>query len=326
MTKVKGMRRTDGILVVDKPGGITSLDVVREVRRRFGIARAGHIGTLDPFATGVLPVALNEGTKLVPFLVEEPKEYEAVLQLGQETTTDDLEGETLLTGNTEKITPEAIRTVLERFRGKLQQVPPMFSAIKVAGQPLYRLARKGIEVERAPREVEVFSVEVGAIEVPRVAFRVSCSRGTYVRALARDAGRLLGCGAHLISLRRTVAGRFDLEKALAWETLKTLSGTDALEPWLIPPEQAVSHLPEVVGDDPLVEKVRFGKEMVLGDFRVDGLPLLKKGQQVRITSRLGGLVAIVRSEIAGVDLASTDVETILFRSLRVFRPQAERNT
>jgi tRNA pseudouridine55 synthase len=168
-----GMRMgIDGLLIVDKPEGITSLEVVREVKRRFHIKKAGHIGTLDPFATGVLPIVINEGTKLVPFLEEDPKEYEGVMKLGEETTTDDLTGEILSKKSLEEITPEMIQATFQAFLGKIPQIPSMFSARKVKGKPLYRLARKGIEVERKEREVEIFDIEVEEIDLPQVGFRV----------------------------------------------------------------------------------------------------------------------------------------------------------
>src|SRR3990172_2868611 len=170
----RGKMRVSGLLIVDKPEGITSLDVVREVKRQFRIKKAGHIGTLDPFATGVLPLALNEGTKLVPFLKEEPKEYEATLKLGEETTTDDPEGAVVSEKDWGGVTPEQIDSAFQSFLGKLLQRPPMFSAKKVNGQPLYRMARKGIEVEREEKEVEIFDLQVQTMHLPQVAFRVSC--------------------------------------------------------------------------------------------------------------------------------------------------------
>ena len=156
----------DGLLIVDKPEGITSLEAVREVKRRFHVKKAGHIGTLDPFATGVLPIAINEGTKLVPFLEEEPKEYEGVMKLGEETSTDDLTGEITSKKPWEDIPPGLIYSVFHTFLGKVQQIPPMFSAVKIQGKPLYRLARKGIEIERKERSVEIFDIQVEEIDLP----------------------------------------------------------------------------------------------------------------------------------------------------------------
>ncbi len=195
-----GMKRgIDGLLIVDKPEGITSLDVVREMKHRFGLKKAGHIGTLDPFATGVLPIVMNEGTKLVPFLEEGPKEYEVTLKLGEETTTDDWTGQVVVKQEWKEIQPETVEPLLHTFLGKTHQIPPMFSAVKIQGIPLYRLARKGIEVERKEREVEIYKIQMEGMELPLVHFRVCCSKGTYIRTLGRDIGRKAGCGAHLLS-------------------------------------------------------------------------------------------------------------------------------
>lgn len=173
----------DGLFIVDKPEGVTSLDVVREVKRRLHVKKAGHVGTLDPFATGVLPVVINEGTKLVPFLEDEPKEYEATLKFGEETRTDDLTGEVVAIRPWEGLKGQAIEEAFQSFLGRIHQIPPMFSAVKVQGMPLYRLARNGIEVERKAREVNIFNMQIEGIDLPQVRFRVSCSKGTYIRTL-----------------------------------------------------------------------------------------------------------------------------------------------
>jgi len=312
--------RVDGLLIADKPEGMTSLDVVRQVKRRLGAKRAGHIGTLDPFATGVLPIAVNEGTKLIPFINDEPKEYEATLKLGEETNTDDLTGEVVSGGPWEDVSPDVIRSAFRAFMGKIQQMPPMFSAIKREGKPLYRLAREGVEVERREREVEIFCLETQKISLPKVRFKVSCSKGTYIRALARDIGKKIGCGAHLLQLRRVRSGPFTLEQAISWESLKGLSTTHPSFPGLIPLERALPSLPEVIGDEPLIRKVRHGKEMVVRDLSAQTLPILEKGQWLKITSPGEGLVAILRSEVGGSEIACAPPERVALRPLRVFQP------
>ena len=312
--------RVDGLLVADKPEGMTSLDVVREVKRRLGAKRAGHIGTLDPFATGVLPIAVNEGTKLIPFINDEPKEYEATLKLGEETNTDDLTGRVVSSGPWEDISFDVIRFAFRTFLGKIRQIPPMFSAIKREGKPLYRLAREGVEVERREREVQIFCLQTQEISLPRVRFNVSCSRGTYIRALARDIGKKLGCGAHLLQLRRVRSGPFTLEQAISWERLKGLSTTNPSFPGLIPLEQALPSLPEVIGDEPLIRKVRHGKEMVVRDLSPRTLPVFEKGQWLKITSPEEGLVAILRSEVGGSEITCAPPERVALRPLRVFQP------
>jgi len=317
MEKRKGI---DGLLIVDKPEGITSLDVVREVKRRFGVERAGHIGTLDPFATGVLPVAMNEGTKLVPFLSEGPKDYQVTLQLGEETTTDDWTGQVVMRQEWEGLAAAGITALIHTFRGKILQTPPMFSAVKVQGRPLYRLARKGIEVERKEREVEIYRIQVEEIELPLVRFSLSCSKGTYVRALGRDIGRKLGCGAHLLQLRRVRSGPFTLEQAISWKRLTELSTADALHPWLISLSAALPDLPEVIGDERLVKMVRFGKEMMVQDLSPQALPAFEKGECLKMSSPDEGLVAILRSEVKGTDIPRANPEWVALRPLRVFRP------
>jgi tRNA pseudouridine55 synthase len=313
--------RVDGLLIVDKPEGMTSLEVVKEVKRRFRVKKAGHIGTLDPFATGVLPIVMNEGTKLVPFLEEEPKEYEALMKLGEETTTDDLTGKVTFSRAWEHVTPELIQTVLQEFLGRIQQIPPMFSALKIHGKPLYRLARKGIEVERKEREVEIFNIQTEEIKLPRIRFRVSCSKGTYIRSLGKDIGKKVGCGAHLLSLRRIRSGPFTLEKAIPWGRLKDFSEAKELQPWFISLEEALSGLPEVVGDERLVKKLRFGKEMVVSDLSSNPLPAFEKGQRLKMTSPEEGLVAVLRSEVRGSDIRQAPPGSVAFRPLRIFHQE-----
>jgi tRNA pseudouridine55 synthase len=315
MGKKKGI---DGLLIVDKPEGITSLDAVREIKHRFAVERAGHIGTLDPFATGVLPVATNEGTKLVPFLGEGPKDYRVTLRLGEETTTDDWTGQVVLRQEWEGLPPGEISALVHTFQGKMLQTPPMFSAVKVHGRPLYRLARRGIEVERKEREVEIYRIQTEEIELPIVHFSVSCSKGTYIRALGRDIGRKLGCGAHLLRLRRVRSGPFTLEQAISWEKLTNLSTPGALHPWLISMSAALPHLPEVIGDERLVKKVRFGKEMTVQDLSFLALPAFEKGEWLKMSSPEEGLVAILKSEVKGADIPRANPEWVALRPLRVF--------
>lgn len=311
----------DGLLSVDKPEGMTSLEVVREIKRRFHVKKAGHIGTLDPFATGVLPIVINEGTKLVPFLEEEPKEYDAILKLGEETTTDDLTGNVTLRKPWEGVTAESILTAFQGFLGRIHQIPPMFSALKIHGRPLYRLARKGMEVERKERQVQIFNIQIEEINLPRVRFQVSCSKGTYIRTLAKDIGRKIGCGGHLLSLRRVRSGPFTLERAIPWERLRGVTKVEGLKPWLISLREALSSLPEIIGDDRLVKKLRFGKEMVVKDLTPEALPAFEKGQWLKMTSPEEGLVAILRSEVRASDIQRGNPELVAFRPLRLFCEQ-----
>jgi tRNA pseudouridine55 synthase len=312
--------RVDGLLIVDKPEGITSLEVVREVKRRLGVTKAGHIGTLDPFATGILPIVINEGTKLVPFIREEPKEYEAVMKLGEETTTDDLTGEVISKKAWEEVSSETIFKVFRLFLGRISQIPPMFSAVKLKGKPLYQWARKGIEVDRKKKEIQIFEIQVEEIHPPQVRFRVSCSKGTYIRSLARDIGRKIGCGGHLLQLRRVRSGPFTLDKAILWKRLTNISKVEDLFPWLISLKEALPSLPEVIVDQQLVNKVRNGRGMVIRDLSFQRLPTFEKGQWLRITSPEEGLVAILRSEVREADIAQTNPNAVALRPLRIFQP------
>ena len=238
-----------GFVVVDKPAGITSHDVVSRVRRIFGTRRVGHTGTLDPFATGVLPVAVNDGTKAIPFLDEGIKVYEAVMQLGVATDTLDTTGVILHEAGWDGITRSDIADVLEKFCGPITQIPPMYSAIKRDGQPLYKLARQGQTVEREPRPVEIYSLELTAFEPPLVSFTVSCSRGTYVRTLADDIGSSLGCGAALKKLRRTASGPFSISSAVTVGQLEQAAAAGTLEQYLLSPSAALAHLPGIQVND-----------------------------------------------------------------------------
>jgi len=235
----------DGFLVVDKPAGVTSHDVVAILRRACRQKKIGHTGTLDPFATGVLPIALGEATKAITFLDEAVKEYRATLRLGISTDTQDLEGQVLQEREWRHITPAMVAAVLPDFSGEIYQTPPMFSALKRDGVPLYKLARKGETVERETRCIHIHSLTIDRIELPEVAFTVRCSRGTYVRTLANDIGESLGSGAHLLQLRRTASGPFSLARAFTLDELANSSAQEIAARYFTPIKAALSHLPEL---------------------------------------------------------------------------------
>ncbi|RMF63208.1 MAG: tRNA pseudouridine(55) synthase TruB [Calditrichaeota bacterium] len=207
------------ILTIDKPEGWTSFDVVKKVRSLLRVKKVGHAGTLDPFATGVLVVCTGRATKRVSALMGLDKEYVACLELGKETDTFDVTGKIVRRGDPGDVTAEKLQRVCADFRGEIEQIPPMFSAVKVGGKRLYKLARKGQVVERRPRRVVVHELELLHFENPFATIRVVCSKGTYIRTLAHDIGRRLGCGAYLKSLTRTRVGSFRLENALTVEEL-----------------------------------------------------------------------------------------------------------
>ncbi len=209
-----------GILNIDKPQGLTSHDVIVKVRQASGIRRVGHAGTLDPMATGVLLVCFGQGTRVSEYLMESPKAYRAQVRLGIATDTGDAEGRVISRSDPRGIALQEIERALASFQGRIQQVPPIYSALKKKGVPLYRLARQGVAVEPAPREVEIFGLEVLDWTPPFLEIEVTCSPGTYMRALARDLGEKVGCGAHLSILARLRCGRFTLEEAVTLQEVE----------------------------------------------------------------------------------------------------------
>ena len=235
-TSLAGGARLDGVLVIDKPSGPTSFDVVRQVRRVLGTRRVGHGGTLDPLATGVLPICLGEATKLAQFLLDADKEYEATLCFGVETDTYDAAGAVTERRSAAGLTAAAVESALAAFRGSIQQVPPRFSALKLRGRPLYAYARAGEEVEIAPRAVVIHEIALERwVDATEVAVSVRCSKGTYIRSLAFDLGRALGPGAHLTALRRTRSGPFRIDESHPLGEIETAP--------LIGLSEALAHLP-----------------------------------------------------------------------------------
>jgi len=212
-----------GVLLIDKAPGMTSHDVVAIARRQLNMKKIGHCGTLDPMATGLLMLVINRATKIQDLLMSEDKTYTGTLTLGATTSTQDKEGEIVEAKKVPALSEEEVKAAFACFTGKFEQIPPMVSAIKKNGVPLYKLARKGQVVERAPRPVHVTRYEVSRVELPEVDFTVDCSKGFYVRTYAHDIGEKLGCGGHLSALRRTRSGRFNLERAVPVEVLKKAS-------------------------------------------------------------------------------------------------------
>lgn len=236
----------DGVLVIDKPKGPTSFDVVRQVRGLLRVKKVGHTGTLDPMATGVLPLCLGEATKVAGFITEGDKAYDAVVRLGAETDTQDAEGKVVAEAPVPALTSALLEEVLGRFRGSFEQVPPMYSAVKVGGKRLYELARAGEEVERASRHVTVYELVLRDFSANQLRLSVRCSKGFFVRTLAYDIGRALGCGAHLEGLRRTHSGPFTLAQALPLADLAALAqAPEALARRLVPVSEALTDLPAV---------------------------------------------------------------------------------
>ena len=263
-------RLLDGVLLFDKPSGITSNTAVQKVRRLFGVEKAGHTGTLDPMATGLLPVCLGEATKFSQLLLEADKTYAATILLGVTTSTGDLEG-TVTKRGTVQAEREAIERVLKRFVGQILQTPSMYSAIKRGGQPLYKLARAGGEVPREPRSIVIRSLTVVGIEGEELKLSVSCSKGTYIRVLAEDIGRELGCGACLSALRREGVGGFRLSRStVTLEQLEQMAPTDR-DALLLAEDALVSSLPRLDLDAAGAWRLRHGQSVKRSEAHVAGL-------------------------------------------------------
>jgi tRNA pseudouridine55 synthase len=247
-----------GVLVVDKPIGLTSHDVVQIIRRGTGIRRAGHTGTLDPRASGVLVVLIGPAVRLSEYVSASDKRYQATIRLGSSTDTYDAEGVVTESAAWENITEEQFNEVLQKFVGEIEQVPPPYSAVKVKGKHAYDMAREGEEVDLEPRTIHVYSLEILEWAPPEVVIDVYCSSGTYVRSLANDLGKELGCGAHLIGLRRTKSGRFTLRDAIPLRKLQESFETGSWYRNLIPAAEALADWPMVELDADQVELVRHG--------------------------------------------------------------------
>ena len=252
MARKRRGRRVDGILVLDKPSGMSSNQALQRAKRLFDAAKAGHTGSLDPLATGVLPLCFGEATKFSRFLLDADKAYTSTFVLGVKTASGDAEGEILERCDASQVTEQDVLEALAGFRGEIEQVPSMYSAIKHQGKPLYKLARAGEEVERKARRVTVFELELTAFrpgERPEADVRLRCSKGTYVRSIAEDLGEALGCGAYVSALRRTAAGPFDESTMVSLDTLEVLAEREEYAPL----DALLQPLDAALGDLPLVE-------------------------------------------------------------------------
>lgn len=230
-------KELEGVLLVDKPKGLTSHDVVYRLRRKLGMKKIGHAGTLDPMATGLLIMLIGKATRISQYLMSVDKGYEGEATLGVVTDSQDAEGEVMETRPVPPLTEAQVREAMKGFLGDQYQTPPMHSAIKIDGVPLYKIARKGGEVEREPRFIRVMAFDLADFSSPRLAFRLQCTKGTYVRTIAHDLGQKLGCGAHLSALRRTASGQFNLGQCIALDALEAMPVPD-IEKRLIPVHEA----------------------------------------------------------------------------------------
>jgi tRNA pseudouridine55 synthase len=287
----------DAALLLDKPLGLSSNAALQRAKRTYRAAKAGHAGTLDPLASGLLVVLFGEATKFAGPLLDADKEYLATLKLGERTATGDAEGE-VLDKKSVQVTEAGVFCVLQRFQGEIEQLPPMHSALKHEGTPLYRLARRGQEVERKPRRVRISKLELMEFHGASLDLRVVCSKGTYIRVLAEDIGAALGCGAHLSALRRTASGRFRIEEAVSLEVLEKMNSEERMERLLSLPA-LLEGLPRA--ELGAVEEAR-----------------LRQGQALKISGLHAGLCAVVRPDGAVIGLGAADSEGAL-KPLRLTR-------
>jgi len=302
-----------GFLNIDKPAGWTSHDVVAKIRRALKMKRVGHLGTLDPQATGVLPICFGKGTKLSALLSSEDKEYEAVLRLGEETDTEDATGKVIHSTPVPEALQQAsgrstIEEALSSFLGNYLQKPPMYSAIKIKGVPLYKKARAGEIVDRPSRKVVIREISFSGMHGRDIAFRVACSKGTYIRTLCADLGKKLGVGGHLLSLRRTRSGCFFLDDAVELEAFISQARERPFSEWVYPLQAALSSLPALSVKSEYTSKVLHGVQVgIEGLLRWDAF---QKGDSLRILEPEGGLLAI---GIALSDSVASDEDASGFR-------------
>jgi tRNA pseudouridine55 synthase len=295
----------NGILIIDKPQGLTSFDVVRQVRRLCKTRRVGHAGTLDPLATGVLPVAVGWATRLVEYMMAGEKSYQATMQLGVVTDTQDSEGQILEEREWQHVDRAMLDQLIPEFVGTVDQLPPMYSALKKDGKPLYQLARQGIEVERKPRSVQIDSLVIDDFSLPHVTFTVRCSKGTYVRTLCHDLGQRLSCGAHMVALRRLSCGQFNSEACCTLEELQSLSEQGQRLPMLSPAEALADWATCHISGRPL-ERLQDGVAPNLADMDVTGL---SAGDQVRFLAD-NKLVAVAHFTPGGYGKRPGDFEIL----------------
>ncbi len=301
----------NGVLVLDKPKGITSQAAVNAVNKILKVKRAGHTGTLDPFATGVLPICVNSATKIIPYMDNHFKKYEALIRMGIKTDTLDLTGKVLQEREVGMIDKNALLDIFSRYRGKINQIPPMYSALKKDGIRLYEYARKGIEIERPSRSVVIKELELLELSPPFVRIMVECSRGTYIRVLASDISDELGCGGHLAELRRIESDGFKIDDAVTIEDIK--NGYVALTPL----GDALSHMEQIAVSADLADDIRQGKQVRKINLKPDQIPQFKRGDRLKIYES-SNLVSITEAVVDSSDFSNLDKGAVILKLLRVF--------
>ncbi|HVO68066.1 MAG TPA: tRNA pseudouridine(55) synthase TruB [Syntrophales bacterium] len=306
----------NGIIVIDKPTGKTSYDVVEDVKKALSVRKAGHTGTLDPMATGVLPVCINEATKLVQFLSMDTKDYRATMLLGVKTDTQDIEGK-IIARDEPYVGLDDIDNVFNRFIGQIEQVPPRYSAIKFKGKSLHRWMRKGIAVDPPPRTVEIYNIGIDELKLPYITFSVSCSKGTYVRSLCSDIGDILGCGACLASLRRTRSGIFSEVSAVPLASIDEAKGK-RLPEYIISLVNALPDLPVIYVDDIFAKKLKGGHQPAAETFNTYHIPSLAAGDMIKFVDKNNNLVSIAKLLYSSDQIKTLDGMKQAVKILRIF--------
>ena len=299
-----------------KPSGPTSFSMVHSVKKMLGVKKAGHIGTLDPMAEGVLPICLNQSTRIIQFLGPLSKHYQCTMTLGSATDTQDSTGKALFTRDPSKITENQVQNLLKSFIGEQKQVPPMYSAKKNKGIPLYKLARNGINIERKPVLVHFYSIDFFNMEENRVEFEVHCSAGTYIRTLCHDIGQSLGCGAHMSGLIRRQVGVFAKESSISPEELEIANTNGSLAEVLFPVEKALNFLPEIRITNEFVERLANGN--ALTNFSLESYPeAFEPGMILKVCNGSDKVLAVVESLVDQDQFSKMEPEDIAFKLKRV---------
>lgn len=281
----------NGILIVDKPADTTSAHLIARVKKRIGARKVGHSGTLDPFATGVIVCCINRATKLARFFLHGNKKYDAVLHLGIETDTQDFTGTMTSTCDKVKFSEITIQSVIKQFEGMIDQQPPVYSALKYKGVPLYKLARSGNPIQKPARRVYISYIKIIEINLPLIRFVVSCSGGTYIRTLCSDIGASLGCGGHLRELRRIESNGFSIHDAITLHDLEKLALVDQLSDHVISMADALKEIPEHIADKALAKKIMHGKTITIKDLIAERT--VTKGDFIKIVDTDNELVAVL---------------------------------
>lgn len=287
-------KRPSGILIVDKPAGITSAAVVNRIKRFPEVQKVGHTGTLDPFATGVMVCPINQATRLSRFFLHSRKTYVAVMALGVETDTQDATGTVIKSYELPELDSRMIHAAVHRFQGEISQIPPAYSALKHRGKPLYEYARNGMPLQKPARTVRIERISIESIDLPEIRFTVRCSSGTYIRTLCADIGTSLGCGAHLKQLRRIESSGFKIEEAESLTNLTDLSAQGRLSERLVPMARALRGMSAYTADKALTERIKYGKIIYQHD--VDGIP---ESDYIKIIDAQENLLAVISPKPGG---------------------------